>query len=166
MNTFPFNIEKNSICTICKAADCDNFTLWLRKGGKSSKRFYLKDLSEIEPNTGNNNRLPGGSKSDYKGLYGRIGDLLNFVKSSEVVDIDTLRKEAFRYILGVDSCQGFNRFGKVNNNQISSGPHSLQNKVISMGLFDEAVKDTRVLSSPDKKVKTSKWGKKSYINGQ
>jgi hypothetical protein len=46
--------------------------------------------------------------------------------------------------------------------QKTLGPHSLQSKVESMGLFEEAVKDTRVLNTPDEKIKTSNWGKKSY----
>lgn len=42
------------------------------------------------------------------------------------------------------------------------GPYSLQSKVESMGLFKEALKDNRVLNTPDEKIKTSNWGKKSY----
>jgi hypothetical protein len=46
--------------------------------------------------------------------------------------------------------------------QKTLGPHSLQSKVERMGLFKEAVKDSRVLNTPDEKIKTSNWGKKSY----
>jgi hypothetical protein len=46
--------------------------------------------------------------------------------------------------------------------QKTLGPHSLQSKVERMGLFKEVVKDSRVLNTPDEKIKTSNWGKKSY----
>lgn len=46
--------------------------------------------------------------------------------------------------------------------QKPSGPHSLQSKVESMRLFEEALKDSRVVNNPGEKIKTSNWGKKSY----
>jgi len=168
-NTFPFNMEKDSICSICLSADCDNLTLWLRKGGKEPKKYFLKNSSEIEHYTGDNKRFPEAGNSNYKGRYGRIGDLISFAKSGKVVDIVNLKEEALRYILGVDFCLGFNRFSTVNDDQVFSeagGGHSIQYKAMSLGLFEAAVNDTRALNSPDEKVKTSIWGKKSYMAGR
>jgi hypothetical protein len=166
-DTFPFNMGKNSICSICKASDCGNLTIWLREYN-GPKRFYLKDLSKINPYTGDNKRSARGSTSEHKKLYGRIEDLIDFAESKKIVRKSDLREDAFRYILGVDSCLGFNKFGNVDNNQVSyvsPGPHSLQNKVKSVGLFDEVAKDSRVLRSPDEKIRTLNWGrKKSYMD--
>ncbi len=167
-NTFPFNMGKHSICTACKAEDCENLTLWLREGGRSPQRFFLKDPSDIEPYSGDNHRLPGNGSSDHRSPYGRMVDLLTFAKSAEAIHIDHIRKEAYMYIFGVDSCHGFNKFGKGNNNQSSNAagsPHSLQNKAIGMRLFEAAVKNSQVLSDNDKKIKTTNSGKKSYTDG-
>jgi hypothetical protein len=111
-NTFPLNLERDSICSICKTSDCDNLKIWLRGYDSGPKRFYLKNSSYIKPYTGVNKRSARGSTADHKKLYGRIEDLIHFAKSQEIVRKNNLREEAVKYILGVDSCLGFNKFGK------------------------------------------------------
>ena len=111
--TFPFNLKKKSLCTLCRAEDCDHLTIRIGRRGDTASRFILQVPTDMEPYTGEEKRCVRGSMFNKKEVHGRIEDLVHFARHYRGVYVDTIRDEALPYILGVDECLGFNKFGQI-----------------------------------------------------
>lgn len=111
--TFPFNLEKKSICTLCRANDCDHLTIWIGRRGDTASRFILQIPADMEMYTGEEKRCTRGTKFNIKEVHGRIEDLVHFARHYRGINVDTIRDEALPYILGVDECPGFNKLGQI-----------------------------------------------------
>ena len=111
--TFPFNLEQMSICTNCRAEDCDHLTIRIGRRGDTASRFILQVSSDMETYTGEEKRRTRGTMFNKYEVHGRIEDLVHFARYYREVNVDTIRDEALTYILGVYECPGFNKFGHI-----------------------------------------------------
>jgi len=111
--TFPFNLEKKSLCALCRADDCDHLKIWIGRRGDTASRFILKVPAYIKTFTGEEKRCSQGTMFNKKEVHGRIEELVYFARHDGNVYLDTIRDEALQYVLGVDECVGFNKFGHI-----------------------------------------------------
>ena len=111
--TFPFNLEKKSICTLCRADDCAHSTMRIGRRGDTPSRFILQIPICMDLYTGEEKRRSGTMYFNEKAVHGRLEDLIHLAKNYRIVYSDTIREKALSYILGVDECQGFNKFGHI-----------------------------------------------------
>ena len=109
--TFPFNLEKKSICTLCRADDCTHFTMLIGRRGGAAGRFILQSPICTEIYTGEDKRRPGTMYFNEKEVHGRLEDLMHLARNYRVICLDKIRDNALSYILGVDECQGFKKLG-------------------------------------------------------
>ena len=114
--TFPFKQKQQSICTVCRAENCNHITIRIGRSVDTSSRFILHIPPDNKTYTGVEKRCKLGTMFfDKNEVHGRTEDLLHIARHFRYVEEDTIRDKALPYILGVDACPAFNKLGKIRN---------------------------------------------------
>ena len=125
--TFPFKQKQQSICTVCRAENCNHITIRIGRSVDTSSRFILHIPADNKTYTGVEKRCKLGTMFfDINEVHGRIEDLLHIARHFRYVEEVSIRDSALPYILGVDACPGFKKLGKIRNSTL---PYVIKTRV-------------------------------------